>query len=133
MKKWLISASVLLLAGVAAFYYVMNKPHRSVMDEEGVTVTAESLFQSFQENEAAANEKFLNKVLEVGGKVKSAETNTDGRTVIVLETGDSMFGVNCTLDSEAIVKEGDAVIIKGICTGYLADVVINQAILIKTK
>lgn len=130
MKKWLISASVLLLAGVAAFYYVMNKPHRSVMDEKGVTVTAESLFQSFQENETAANEKFLNKVLEVGGKVKSTETNTDSRTVIVLETSDPMFGINCTLESEARVKEGDEVVIKGICTGYLADVVINQGILI---
>lgn len=131
MKKWLITASILVVVAVAAFYYVMNKPHRSVVDETALSVSAEVLFQSFQENETDANAKYLNNVLQVEGIVKSAETNTDGKVVIVLETGDSMFGVNCTMDKETNVKEGDKIILKGICTGYLADVVINQAILVK--
>lgn len=131
MKKWLITASILVVVAVAAFYYVMNKPHRSVVDETALSVSAEALFQSFQENETDANAKYLNNVLQVEGIVKSAETNTDGKVVIVLETGDSMFGVNCTMDKETNVKEGDKIILKGICTGYLADVVINQAILVK--
>jgi len=129
MKKWLIAALVLLLAAFAGLYYVMNKPHRSVNDEEAITVSADSLFLAFQQNEAGANERYLNQVLLIHGKVNSVETNTDGHLVVVLETGDPMFGVNCTFDKEYPVKPGDEITLKGICTGYLADVVINQAIL----
>ncbi len=133
MKKWFFSALALVAVAVAAYYYVMNKPHRSVEDETALSISAESLFQSFQENETDANAKYLNNVLQVEGIVKSVEMNTDGNIVIVLETADSMFGVNCTMDKEANVKGGDKIILKGICTGYLADVVINQAVLIKSN
>lgn len=129
MKKWLISGIVLLAAACAVYYYVMNKPHRSVSDEAGLAIAADSLFKAFSSNEQAANTAYLNKILRVKGKVKSVDRNTEGKQVIVLDTGDLMFGVNCTMEKEATVKEGDDVVIKGICTGYLADVVINQAII----
>jgi hypothetical protein len=128
MKKWLISGIVLLAAACAAYYYVMNKPHRSIGDEDGIAITADSLFDAFAANEQAANAAYLNKVLRVKGKVKAVDRNTEGKQIIVMDTGDLMFGINCTMDTEAVVAEGDEIEVKGICTGYLADVVINQAI-----
>ncbi len=131
MKKWLVSCFVLLAAACAVYYYVMNKPHRSVSDDAGIAIAADSLFQAFTSNEQAANEVYLNKILRVKGTVKSVDRNTEGNQVVVIYAGDLMFGVNCTMEKDESVREGDEVVIKGICTGYLADVVINQAIIEK--
>lgn len=131
MKKRTILVVVVLLALIAfaSVYLYLNQPHRSVRGEEGISVTADSLFLHFQKNETAANSLYLNNVLIVRGKIKSIEKNTEGKTVIVLETGDLMFGINCTLDGEFALQEGDEVGVRGICTGYLADVVITQAVI----
>lgn len=131
MKKWIAIGFVLIIAGVLGGYLYVNKPHRSVSSEEGVAIAADSLFLAFQQDEATANARFLNAVLRVRGKIKSVEHNTEGKQVVVLETGDMMFGINCALDEEYPLKEGDEVVVKGICTGYLADVVINQAVIEK--
>ncbi|MBL7851687.1 MAG: hypothetical protein JNN04_12355 [Cyclobacteriaceae bacterium] len=127
MKK-LILAAIAIVAAIGVYLYI-NKPHRSVQDEEALRISADSLFQAFASNEADANAKYLNKVVLVSGKVTSVETNTDGNTVIVLETGDLMFGVNCTLAEPANPAVGQEIVLRGICTGYLADVIITQAIL----
>lgn len=126
--KKLILAAIALVAAVAVYFYI-NKPHRSVLDEEALRISADSLFQAFASNEADANARYLNKVILVSGKVKSVETNTDGKTVIVLETGDMMFGVNCTLAEPTNPPVGQEILLRGICTGYLADVIITQAIM----
>ncbi len=125
-KLLLAALAVVVATGV---YFYINKPHRSVRDEEAVRISADSLFQAFASNEADANSKYLNKVILVAGTVASVETNTEGNTVIVLETGDLMFGVNCTLTEPASPAVGQKVVLRGICTGYLADVIITQAIL----
>lgn len=131
LKKWFFAA--LLLAAVAgtAGYYYLNKPHRSVADENGIMVSADSLFREFATDEAVANARYLNAVLRVEGVIKSVERNTENKQVVVLDAGDPMFGVNCTLEKEASVEEGQTVVIKGICTGYLADVVITQGLIEK--
>jgi hypothetical protein len=127
MKKYLFAGLAVTIAAIAVYFYV-NKPHRSVSEETALRVSADSLFQAFQANEAEANAKYLNQVIVVSGKVKTVETNTEGKTVIVLDAGDLMFGVNCTLAESTTVAVDQVVSIKGICTGYLADVIINQAI-----
>jgi tRNA_anti-like len=43
---------------------------------------------------------------------------------VLLKTDDLMFGVNCTMEDDAQVKTGEQISIKGICTGYLTDVVL---------
>ncbi|MBL7847661.1 MAG: hypothetical protein JNL40_09355 [Cyclobacteriaceae bacterium] len=131
MKKWIGIGLVVITAVLLAGYLYVNQPHRSVSSEEGMSISADSLFLAFQQDEMAANNRFLNAVLRVRGKIKSVEHNTEGKQVVVLETGDMMFGINCALEEAYPVKEGDEVVVKGICTGYLADVVINQAVIEK--
>lgn len=127
MKKWI--GIVVALATVVAVYLYINQPHRSIQNAEGISIDADSLFLAFAQNEATANALYLNKVLVVQGKIKSIDQNAEGKAVVVLEAGDLMFGINCTLDGEFTLKEGDEVTVKGICTGYLADVVITQAVI----
>lgn len=125
-KVWLVMVVVLLAALVAGWVYY-HKPHRSVESEMAIPVSASSLFNDFENNEQRANDLYLNNVLEVNGRVGSISLNGDQKTVIVMETDDPIFGVNCTMNSNiSNLAVGDSVTLKGICTGYLSDVVLVQ-------
>ena len=126
MKKIALVILVLLLA-VAAYvwFFVWNKPQTNVAGATAIKTEAVALFNEYSTNEQAANQKYLEKILEVAGIVTSVNKNAEGQTVILLKTNDPMFGINCTMEEKHIVlKEGDAVTLKGICTGYLTDVVL---------
>jgi hypothetical protein len=135
MNRWLIIGVVvfLVISGVVV-YSIFFKSHRSVADEVAIQISATELFDRFETNETEMNSLYLDKVIEVNGEVSEIIFNQDGRTVIILATSSPMFGVNCTMegDSEGI-EVGSIVSIKGICIGYLSDVVINRAIIIKKE
>jgi hypothetical protein len=124
--------AIVVLSGFGYAYYIWNKPARDVSKEEGIKITAVAIFDSFENNEQAANVSFLNKAVEVTGTVTNVKTNQAGNTVVYLKSDDPVFGVNCTFKQtpEKIIK-GERITFKGICTGYLSDVVVNQGVLIK--
>ena len=131
-KRFLILILVVAAGGLGYAYYLWNKPARDVSKEEGIRITAAAIFDSFTNNEQGANASFLNKAIEVTGKVSDVKKNQAGETVVYLQSSDPMFGVNCTFkeDPGAITK-GSTITFKGICTGFLSDVVINNGILVK--
>lgn len=115
-------------------YKMYTKPHRSVERERGIEVTAVQLFDAFAQNEAQANAKYLDKVMEVTGKVSEVGVNLDKKPIIMLETNDMLFGIRCTMaDSLLTIEPGSTVTIKGICTGYLSDVVLTSGIIVENK
>lgn len=129
MKRLGLIIFFLAVATVAIWYYTRSgRPSLSIDDAQAVEATV--LLQKFQEDEAKANQSFLNQVVLVSGKVASISPGEKGH-VITLETNDVMSGVRCTVEGEIQVKEGDTVSILGICNGYLADVIVNQASLVK--
>jgi hypothetical protein len=133
MKKAALVTLVLLMA-VAAYvwFFVWNKPQTNVAGATALKIEAVALFNDYSTNEQAANQKYLEKILEVRGVVTNVTKNAEGQTVVLLKTNDPMFGVNCTIEEKNIIfKEGDAVTLKGICTGYLTDVVLIRCFLIK--
>jgi hypothetical protein len=123
---------IVILSGFGYAYYLWNKPARDVSNEKGIKITAVAIFDSFEKNEQAANIAFLNKAVEVTGIVSNVKTNQAGNTVVYLKSDDPVFGVNCTFKQtpEKIIK-GEHITFKGICTGYLSDVVVNQGVLVK--
>jgi hypothetical protein len=131
-KKILIALiAVVIVGGFGYAYYVWNKPERDVTKEKGIQITAVAIYDSFADNEKAANTAFLNKAIEVTGKVTSVKQNQAGNTVVYLQSSDPVFGVNCTFkQSPGKIAKGDIITFKGICTGYLSDVILNQGVLI---
>ena len=128
----LLIIALVLLTGIIMGYILYNKPHRLVEKENAISVTAVELFNHYSLNETEANTKYLNKVLLVTGTVLEISSNLDGKKVLILETDDAMFGVSCTLeDTNAKLTVGESISVKGICTGYLADVVITNAVISK--
>lgn len=131
-KRFLILGLLVISISGMVGYNLFNKSHRSVMDEEAIEISAVELFERFEANEADGNNEFLDKVIEVRGEVAEILTNQEGKTVIILATDNPMFGVSCTMEGESKgIEIGATVSIKGICVGYLSDVVINRAIITK--
>jgi hypothetical protein len=128
----LIVGVFILIAGVV--FMVYNKNHRTVEDEEYLSIEALKLFNDFSTNEAMANEQYLDKVLEVTGEISEMITNQSGETIILLKTDDPIYGVSCTMHTKPDqITPGSRVTIKGICTGYLSDVVITRGVLVVKK
>lgn len=117
-KKIVVWVMVLAAAGAAAGYFLWNKPHKDVADAAGIKIKAAALYQAFIEDSAAANTKFIDKIVEVSGTVKSIGVNQQQQAVVTLQAGTGDAAVNCTLEQkDAVLKEGTAIILKGICTG----------------
>lgn len=118
------------LAGVIA-YKLYTQKHRMIEQEQYTSISASELFKAFEENESLANTKYLNQVIEVTGILSEVLANQENNTVAILQSSDPLFGISCTLEHPASkLSAGDSIVIKGICTGYLSDVVLTHCVLI---
>jgi hypothetical protein len=126
-----IIALIVFIALVSGLY-IWNKPRRDVTNESAIRISAVAIFDSFNNNESSADKLFLNKAIEVTGVVTAVKKNQAGQTVIYLKSNDPMFGVNCTFKEDpGTINTNSTITFKGICTGYLSDVVLNEGIIIK--
>ncbi len=123
--------AIALLGSAYAWFFIWNKPQQNIKNATGIQVQAAAIFKEYNSNEKTANAKYIDKIVEVTGVVNSVSKNAEGKWVVMLKTGDLMFGVNCTMEEDVQIKEGEAVSLKGICTGYLTDVVLIRCY--KTK
>lgn len=138
MKKWikvlLIAGGIGLIGGLGLLYWIFNKPHRDVAKEKGIQLTAQQLFDAFRNDEATANKLYLDKAIELSGTVADVSTNQEGQKVVNFSTNDPFFTINCTFKTDpGNLQPGDAIVFKGICTGFIPDasVVINEGVLVK--
>lgn len=137
-----MNAKVLLLIGVVVAAigggYAWNEYAREKASADDMPVkervSAADLLAAFAADEVAASARFVGtteQVVHVSGSIRSIDIAAAGLTNVVLETGDPMAGVVCEFPSEAAPKNwkvGDAVAVKGICTGMLMDVVLVRCV-----
>ncbi len=125
-----------LLSAGSVYYYVFIysvKHHRSADNEKCIVVNAVDLVKEYQTNEAIANTKYLDKALQINGIVGEVKKAPSGNTTISLKSDDPFSGVFCTIVStdSSLPKAGSPIILKGLCKGYLSDVIINDALITK--
>jgi hypothetical protein len=124
--KWgLLSAFIIMITGGFVGYKMWNKPHRNVEEAKAITVTAGQLANGYETNEPESNSQYLDKILEVTGEVTEVSKNQKGEQVISLK-GTDMAGIICTLEgtASAEIKPASKITLRGICTGFLTDVVL---------
>lgn len=138
MKKTLLFVALIVVLAVAGFAYLQyNKPHRDTAAETpAYTLTAAALFAEYSTDEAAANAKYVDKLLLVRGTITGISVAEDSTVSIMLQTADPVFGVGFRLlPAEAAkiqgLQVGDKVQLKGICTGKLMDVVLVRGVLVE--
>jgi hypothetical protein len=134
-KKIFFSIGILMLCVAAYAFYLYNKPHTSVAAvAPAFNITAPDLYASYAQDEAAANKKYMDKVVLVKGTVNDV-SRTDSTLTILLESNNITGGVSCNILGKSAtavaIKSGDPISIKGRCTGFLADVMLADCVIEK--
>tara|TARA_B100000795_G_scaffold264792_1_gene245724 strand:+ start:2993 stop:3412 length:420 start_codon:yes stop_codon:yes gene_type:complete len=129
IKKIIIGILVFAIIGAFVAYKMYNKPHVNVAAASAdISLTADEILNDFSSDENSANSKYLEKIIEVKGVVSEINIEKE-KGIITLKTNDDFGSVLCHLSDEAtkklnLLKEGQAIIVKGICTGFLMDVIL---------
>lgn len=122
---------MLVLGVIAAFiaYKTYNKPHINVATfKSDISLSADTILNDFTLDENAANVAYLDKIIQVNGTISDIKLE-NGKGIIALQTNDDFGSVLGHLSDTATkkinaLKVGQSIILKGICTGYLMDVIL---------
>jgi len=119
-----------IIAAGFAWWYTFRETDRNVASyKTDVTIDAASLLQAFETNEDSANIIYREKIILVTGTVGSITQDTTGYSVYLKES-DAISGIMCRFDrpdfNPELAAVGSKVGIKGLCNGYLMDVVLDK-------
>jgi hypothetical protein len=136
MKKFIFYAiAAVIVAGAFGYYYV-NMPKASLQNKQpDIIISPAKLLADFTTDEQEANKKYLDKIIEVSGKVASRSEDKNKKVTILMDTGDPMSNITCELspgqsEKSSGFEEGSIIEVKGVCTGMLADVVLVDCVIL---
>lgn len=134
MKKIIITIFILGALGAGIGYYLYNKPVASLEHKKpDITVSAAKLITDYEADEKTANDTYLGKVVQVNGKIANI-TSDEGKMKIHLETENPISLVIAEMEDSSktgSLKTGDEIMLKGLCSGYLSDVILVQSSIVK--
>jgi len=141
MKKRAKKYRFFLVAGifiaVMVGLYGYGEYNRSLPDthymKPAFRLEASTFIKQFETDESRANAKYADKTISVHGVAHTIQT-TDTTATVFLNDGYSGTSVVCQFGRESNeeikdLKKGALVTIKGICSGYLMDVVMVRCVL----
>ena len=121
---------IFLFFSIASYLYIFEKPHRDYLREDAViSLSADDLFKEYQINQELSNDNYLNKMVEVHGKVALIEIGTSRSNISLDNHLFCMFQMEISEE----YKEGDIITIKGRCIGYddiFSQVTLDQCLII---
>ncbi len=135
MKKIVLLILGLAILGGIYGYFQWNKPHQDIAaSKEDLRIKSNDLLIAFENDETKANELYLDKLIIVNGVIKELEKNEMGETTVILATENDMSSIICNLDplvkhNSKSLKVGQSVNLKGLCSGYLMDVVLDRCVI----
>jgi len=119
--------------------YAYNEYNRGLPDTNSLKpdfkINAAELIRQFESDEQKATRHYSDKTISVEGLIDNVQA-TDTSAIVFLNDGRSVASVMCSFakESDEEVKnfsKGDHVNIKGICSGYLMDVVMVRCVVDK--
>ena len=132
-KKVIFIAGAIVCLGIATWvFYQYQKPRTRTADSPvAYRISAEQLYTEFDDDEAAANKKYTDKVIEVHGTVGAVQQTEQG-TNVLLAAGNATGGVSCNLqgNNHASITTGETIKVRGTCSGFLMDVNLVDGILV---
>jgi predicted negative regulator of RcsB-dependent stress response len=113
MKKKITILVLLILVLALIGYNYMYKNHRDISAETvSYSVSVEDIYTTFQADEKSANAKYIDKTIEIYGKI----TNIDLQNKII--TVDEKLSARLTNSVPANLKLQNVIVLKGRLTGY---------------
>jgi hypothetical protein len=133
---WVVFVALLLI--VIAIYFAWNKPTKDIArTKPDYTVSARDLYGEFTTDENEANLKYLNKIVEVHGRIAEVSPQAARNINVILRDADEVSGVSCSLtlnqEKDTVrLKIGNNIKIKGLCSGLsLMDVELTRCSLVE--
>mgnify|MGYP005997740893 CR=1 FL=1 len=123
---------IFLLLIVNGYYYVLPifKNSNSNLEKVAydIAINSDDLVNSYLSNEEKSNQLYAGKVIEVFGFVKEV-TFLNNRNTVILFSKNNTSGVICDVNISQIDKvknlqKHQKIKVKGICKGFLKDVVL---------
>ena len=105
-----------------------NKPFVDVENSNAkLVVSAQELLNDFQEDENRANKKYVDNIIQIKGVIAEISI-ARGNSVITLKDSNGLSSIICHMGPENNLnvlkfKKDNQITIKGICTGYLLDII----------
>jgi len=113
MRKKVIIALVCFLVVAFVGYNYMYKSHRDISAETvSYSVSVDDIYTTFQVDEKSANAKYIDKTIEIYGKI----TNIDLQNKII--TVDQKLSARLTNSIPSHLKIQNVIALKGRLTGY---------------
>jgi hypothetical protein len=123
------------VCGILAALYLYNlKPKNLQNVKPHFVVTATDFQKAFEENEKASSEMYINKIIEVSGEIASVKPGNKKTLTVSLKTGSDFSAVICTfpdVSDTTFFKTGNQITLRGVCSGFLMDVLLNNCAVIK--
>ncbi len=94
-----------------------NKGPLNIHSANGIEVSAEDLYATFEKDTSTALKLYNDKVVLVSGVIEKIQNNNEQAQVVLLHTNENGAYINCTMDETKPLKTGTRIIIKGICGG----------------
>lgn len=132
-SKLILAILALALLGGGYGYYLFNKKTPGLEDAKAdFMVNANELFDAFDSNEQEAQSTYGSKIVEVTGEVLEVK-QSDTQTTIILKAENALIGgINCSFNK--IIEGpsiGEEITIRGLCQGFLMDVILNNCTIVK--
>lgn len=131
MSKGIIGILIVFLIGISYGLYEYNRPHEgTAAKESNFQMAATEIFNEFESDETTAGNKYNDQIVAVTGEISAVGIDEDGTRKVTLDAGGLMGGVICQMDSsfEGNFKIGETKTFKGVCTGYLMDVILIRCV-----
>lgn len=131
-KKTIIS---FLIFGILCFfiiYKIYNRPHINIVESKAdIALTANKIIYDFSSDETKANRSYLGKIIKISGIISELKLEKE-KGIITLKTNQDFGSILCHLSVEAsqkmnLLKVGQTITLKGVCTGYLMDVILIKS------
>jgi len=132
--KIIIGGAILIIIAFFIAIKLYNKPHVDTKKSKAdFVLTAQNLISDFLQDEISAEQKYANQVLQINGEIHKIST-LNGNGVITLKFTNLDSSIICHLQPEEnkkilLFKKGQKITVKGICTGYLLDVIMVNCVL----
>ncbi|MDO9341836.1 MAG: hypothetical protein Q7T72_15110 [Bacteroidales bacterium] len=137
VKIALFVVSFIALSAILAALYMYNLKHTDMAKAKpDFVITSSVLQKAFEDDETAASTRYINKILEVIGTIASVKPAGNNVLSISLVTGSDFSSVICTFPAIADPSKfspGDEITLRGECSGFLMDVLLNNCAVIEDK
>lgn len=137
IKVALFVVLFIALSGILAglYYYNLKSADMSKAKPDFI-ITASELQRAFENDETKASASYINKVIEVTGKIATVKPAENNVVSISMVTENDLSAVICTFPAirdPSVFKAGAQITVRGECSGFLMDVLLNNCALIPQK